>query len=138
MTFHGTRLRSWTNFSLDSVEMWRTLCWPCLIPQPWVKQSHKLCIVIINFLNVNNKSVANRRQHWSNSHHPCCKHMVSAPKDDPMQINETWFKPFIEHEKKHQHLNNLCLYYGEPSHIISVCLNKCVQHARHTITSTTT
>ncbi len=58
------------------MEMWRTFYWPCLIPQPWIKLSHKLYIVIIDFLNVDGKSikncVGNHHQHWGNSHHQCC------------------------------------------------------------------
>jgi hypothetical protein len=64
--------------------------------------------------------------------------MVSAPNDNPIQINKTRFKPLTEHEKQHRHVNNLYLYYGKPGHIVSVCPKKRVQHVAHTITSTTT
>jgi hypothetical protein len=63
------------------------------------------------------------------------KHMVFAPNDDPMQIDKTQFKPFIEQEKQRWHVNNLCLYSQKLGHTANACLKKCVQHA---ITSTTT
>jgi len=66
------------------------------------------------------------------------KHMVSTPNDDPMQIDKTQFKPLTKQDKQHQHVNNLYLYYGKLGHIVGVCPNKCVQHATHPITSTTT
>ncbi len=51
------------------------------------------------------------------------KHMVFAPNDDPMQINKTWLKPFIEQDKQCWHVNNLCLYCEKSSHITSVSPN---------------
>jgi hypothetical protein len=69
--FHKMRLHSWANFSLDFVETWRTFYWPCLISRPWVKQLHKLWVVIIDFLNIDKINVGNHHQHWGNSYHPC-------------------------------------------------------------------
>jgi hypothetical protein len=66
------------------------------------------------------------------------KHMVFAHNDDPMQIDKTWFKPFIEHEKQCWRVNNPCLYCGEPRHIIGGFRKKCVQYVTHATTSTTT
>jgi hypothetical protein len=41
-----------------------------------------------------------------------------------MQIDKTKFKPFMEQEMQCQHTNNLCLYYGEPSHVVRECPKK--------------
>jgi hypothetical protein len=66
------------------------------------------------------------------------KHMMSTPNDDPMQIDKTQFKPFIEQKKQHRRINNLCLYYGSLGHIASAYPNKCVQHVARATTSTIT
>jgi hypothetical protein len=59
------------------------------------------------------------------------KHRVSTSNDNPVQINKTQFKPFIEQENQCWSVNNLCLYYGELGHIVGACLKKCVQHVTH-------
>jgi hypothetical protein len=46
-----------------------------------------------------------------------------------MQIDKTRFKPFTKQEKQHQRTNNLCLYCGEPCHIVCECLKKNGPHA---------
>jgi len=66
------------------------------------------------------------------------KHMVFAPHDDLMQIKNRWFKSPIRQEEQYWHVNNIFLYNGESSHIISVGPKKHVQHAVCAITSITT
>ncbi len=66
------------------------------------------------------------------------KHMVPTPKDNPMQIDKSRFKPFTKHEKQCWFVNNFYLYCGEPSHIASVYPNKRVQHVARTTISTIT
>jgi hypothetical protein len=134
------RLRSWTNFSLEFVEIWRTFYWPCLISQPWIKQSCKLCIVMINFLNIDKKKHWEPSPTWRQFMPPMLqpKYIMSAPNDNPMQINKTWFKPLTKHEKQCWHVNNLCLYCEEPGQIAGACPKTRVQHVACPTTSTTT
>ncbi len=66
------------------------------------------------------------------------KHMVSAPNDNPMQIDKTQFKPFTKQEIQSQRLNNFCLYYGELGHITGAYPKKHIQHVACAITSTIT
>jgi hypothetical protein len=54
---------------------------------------------------------------------------TTLPKDNPMQINKTRFKPFTEQEKQHQRTNNLCLYCEEPGHVVHECPKKHGPHA---------
>jgi hypothetical protein len=62
--------------------------------------------------------------------------MSSTPKDDPMQINKTQFKPFKKYEKQHQYINNICLYCKYPSRVAQDCLKKHGQHGTHAIFTT--
>jgi hypothetical protein len=48
---------------------------------------------------------------------------TTSPKDNPMQIDKTRFKPFTKQEK-HQRINNLCLYCEELSHVVHECPKK--------------
>jgi hypothetical protein len=59
--------------------------------------------------------------------------LATSPKDDPMQINKTRFKPFMEQEKQSQCTNNLCLYCEELGHVVCECPKKCGAHATHAI-----
>jgi hypothetical protein len=45
-----------------------------------------------------------------------------------MQIDKIRFNPFIEQEKQCQHINSLCLYYGEPGHVVCECPKKSCPH----------
>ncbi len=51
-------------------------------------------------------------------------------KNDPMQIDETIFKPLTEQKKQQRYTHNLCLYYGKPSHVARECPKKC-PHIAH-------
>jgi hypothetical protein len=64
--------------------------------------------------------------------------ITSTSKDDPMQIDQTQFKPFMEHDKQ-QHVNKLCMYYGKPGHIATNWPKKQLSHiAQATSTHTPT
>jgi hypothetical protein len=56
--------------------------------------------------------------------------IISTAKDNPMQIDETRFKPLTKREKQWQHKNNICLYYGGPSHVALECPKK-QNHIQH-------
>jgi hypothetical protein len=45
----------------------------------------------------------------------------------PMQIDAAKFKPLIEAEKLRRRINNLCVYYGNPGHIVCQCPQKLVK-----------
>ncbi len=45
----------------------------------------------------------------------------------PMQIDAAKFKPLTKAEKLHRRTNNLCLYYGNPGHIVRQCPQKLVK-----------
>jgi hypothetical protein len=49
---------------------------------------------------------------------------TTTSKDDPMQIDQTRFKPFMEQEKWWRHVNKLCMNCGEPGHTTTNCPNK--------------
>jgi hypothetical protein len=44
-----------------------------------------------------------------------------------MQIDAAKFKPLIEAEKLRRRINNLCVYYGNPGHIVCQCPQKLVK-----------
>ncbi len=128
--FIRTRLCSWTNFSLDSIESWRTFCW--LMPDPMT-----LSETIVQVVHCDNWLFECwQKKCWESSSTlrqfipPMLqlKHMVSTSNDHPMQIDKTRFKPLVEHENQCWRVNNLCLYYGKVGHIVGAYLNKCVQH----------
>jgi hypothetical protein len=59
--------------------------------------------------------------------------LVTLPKEDPVHIDKTRFKPFMKQEKQHQQINNLCLYCGKPSHVVCECPKKFGPHVAHAI-----
>jgi hypothetical protein len=42
---------------------------------------------------------------------------TSTSNDDPMQIDQTKFKPLMEQEKQWQRVNKLCMYCEKLGHI---------------------
>jgi len=54
--------------------------------------------------------------------------ITSTSKDDPMQIDQTWFKPFMEQEKQWRCVDKQCMHYGEPSHIATNYPKKQLSH----------
>ncbi len=58
------------------------------------------------------------------------KSSATSPKDDPMQIDETRFKLFMEQKKQRWHTNNICLYCGKLGHVAHECPKKCGPHGR--------
>jgi len=59
--------------------------------------------------------------------------MATSPKENPMHIDKTKFKPIMEQEKQSWHTNNLGLYCGKLIHVIRECPKKHGPHATHTI-----
>jgi hypothetical protein len=59
--------------------------------------------------------------------------LATLPKDNPMNIDNTRFKPFMKQEKQCQRTNNLYLYRGKPNHVVRECPKKCGPHATHVI-----
>jgi len=49
---------------------------------------------------------------------------TTLPKYNPIQIDKTRFKPFMEQKKQCQHTNNLCLYCGELGYVVRECPKK--------------
>jgi hypothetical protein len=62
--------------------------------------------------------------------------LAISSNDDPMHIDKTKIKPLMKQEKQCQHINNLHLYYGKPSHVVCKCLNKHGPHVAHVISIT--
>jgi hypothetical protein len=58
---------------------------------------------------------------------------ATLPKEDPMQIDRTRFKPLMKQEKQRQHTNNLCLYCGKLGRVACKCPKKCGSHVAHAI-----
>jgi hypothetical protein len=53
-----------------------------------------------------------------------------------MQIDKTRFKPLTKQENQHWRINNLCLYYGEPSYFTRECPKKHGSHVAGAISIT--
>jgi hypothetical protein len=54
--------------------------------------------------------------------------ITSTSKDDPMQIDQTQFKPLMEQQKQWWCVDKLCMHYGEPGHIATNCPKKQLSH----------
>jgi hypothetical protein len=128
VTSRGTKLHSWVSFNLVCIVMWKTYYSPYKILWRWVKPSPKSLDVTIGFLNNIKKSVGRHRHYRKIS----CKYhtipsMAYTPKDDPMQIDNTQFKPFTKQENWWWCVSKLWLYYGKLGHMAINCPKKQIQ-----------
>jgi len=99
-----------------SYYVWQHVFWMSIRESPWthINNTKKFCTTG----NIKEFSIGNANLAFD-----------SLAKKWPMQIDKTRFKPLIKQEKQHRRTNYLCLYCGEPSHLVYECLKKCGPHA---------
>ncbi len=97
------------------------------------QQSHYSCKMMVEMdkISFSERSATNPHQKHKGIFSPTIsiKPLVTLPKDDPMHIDKTRFKPLMEQEKQCQHTNNLCLYCGKQDDVIRECPKKHGPHA---------
>jgi hypothetical protein len=60
--------------------------------------------------------------------------LATSPKDDPMHIDKTRFKPLIEQEKQRRHTNLIYVCIVENQVMLLVNVQRSVDHMQHALT----